>query len=96
MTRRGNTQTDGEPERALRDRFVWFGMVFALLLARSLTASRVKQAACAVAIGVAAYFIPPRPKRNFVVYTTALLIFAGCWATWDRIWGGLHHIVWRR
>ena len=95
MTSESDVKTDGKDERGLRGGFVFVGTILALLLVMSLTPDRLMQAGGAVVIGIAAYFIPPRPKQSFLLYVAALLLLAGCWATGDRISGLLRHIFWK-
>jgi hypothetical protein len=94
MTSESDVKTEGKDERGLRDGFVFVGTIIALLLVMSLTPNRLMQAGGAVVIGVAGYFIPPRPKKSFLLYAAALLLLAGCWAIGDRISGVLRHIFW--
>lgn len=93
MATERDVQTDGKDERGLRDGFVFVGTIVALLVVMSLTPDRLVQAGGAVVIGVAGYFIPPRPKKSFLLYVAALLLLAGLWATGDRISGVLHHML---
>jgi hypothetical protein len=94
MKIKGNMRDDGEDGRGFRDGMVFVGTILALLLVMSLTPDRLMQAVGAMVIGIAGYFIPPRPNKSLLLYVAALLVFAACWALGDRIWAELH-ILWR-
>jgi len=66
-----------------------FAALIVMKVIEALTANRLLQAAAVVVLGIAAYFIPSKQRRNPALYAAALVLLAGWWIYGDRIWGSL-------
>jgi hypothetical protein len=83
-----------------RDRTLLVGTVFVFLsiIIRSAArayfpgAAQVIEASFWIVLGVAVYFIPPRPMRSFPLYLALLILTAALYAWWDRIWSVLRQL----
>jgi Na+/H+-dicarboxylate symporter len=81
--------TENKDENNSLDFLGVFAALIVMKVIEALTTNRLLQAAGVVVLGIAAYFIPSKRRKQPALYAAALMLLTGWWIYGDKIWGSL-------